>query len=243
MAKLKPTAFDRAARAYILPRSSGFARPSLSEFDLIVLGGGSGGLASAQRAAEHGARVVLLEPAHRRGERTIAFARGKPRIHVFVLDEDLGGVASCGVDLHLRDMVLGGPAQRVSRKPTDAVGHACFDVAGPGLYLATPEGVPAEASAPHRAMVLRHPSARDHDHVLKVATQRPTAKLTLTHADGRQTTEQRTTERQDPPPAVGGQTRSQASTARTRRWSSGASGRSSLVKMLLRCLATAFSLT
>jgi glutathione reductase (NADPH) len=33
------------------------------DFDLIVLGGGSGGLAGAFRAAEHGARVALLEPA------------------------------------------------------------------------------------------------------------------------------------------------------------------------------------
>jgi len=32
------------------------------KFDLIVLGGGSGGLATAQRAAEYGARVALLEP-------------------------------------------------------------------------------------------------------------------------------------------------------------------------------------
>jgi glutathione reductase (NADPH) len=32
-------------------------------FDLIVLGGGSGGLATAQRAAEYGARVALFEPA------------------------------------------------------------------------------------------------------------------------------------------------------------------------------------
>jgi len=31
-------------------------------FDLIVLGGGSGGLASAQRAAEYGARVAVFEP-------------------------------------------------------------------------------------------------------------------------------------------------------------------------------------
>jgi glutathione reductase (NADPH) len=32
------------------------------KFDLIVLGGGSGGLATAQRAAEYGARVALFEP-------------------------------------------------------------------------------------------------------------------------------------------------------------------------------------
>ena len=34
----------------------------LRDFDLIVIGGGSGGLAGAFRAAEHGARVALLEP-------------------------------------------------------------------------------------------------------------------------------------------------------------------------------------
>ena len=32
-------------------------------FDLITIGGGSGGLAAAQRAAEYGARVALIEPA------------------------------------------------------------------------------------------------------------------------------------------------------------------------------------
>jgi len=31
------------------------------QFDLIVIGGGSGGLAAAQRAAEYGARVALIE--------------------------------------------------------------------------------------------------------------------------------------------------------------------------------------
>lgn len=34
----------------------------MSKFDLIVLGGGSGGLACAQRAAEYGAQVAVLEP-------------------------------------------------------------------------------------------------------------------------------------------------------------------------------------
>jgi glutathione reductase (NADPH) len=33
------------------------------KFDLVVIGGGSGGLATAQRAAEYGAKVVLAEPA------------------------------------------------------------------------------------------------------------------------------------------------------------------------------------
>ena len=33
-----------------------------TDFDLIVLGGGSGGLAAAIRAARHGARVAMLEP-------------------------------------------------------------------------------------------------------------------------------------------------------------------------------------
>src|SRR5579863_10695283 len=31
------------------------------EFDLVVIGGGSGGLAAAQRAAEYGAKVALVE--------------------------------------------------------------------------------------------------------------------------------------------------------------------------------------
>src|SRR5471032_461736 len=34
----------------------------VDQFDLLVVGGGSGGLACAQRAAEHGARVALVEP-------------------------------------------------------------------------------------------------------------------------------------------------------------------------------------
>ncbi|MGY0504548.1 glutathione-disulfide reductase [Luteimonas sp. e5] len=34
----------------------------MQDFDLIVIGGGSGGLAGAFRAAQHGARVALLEP-------------------------------------------------------------------------------------------------------------------------------------------------------------------------------------
>lgn len=35
-----------------------------NDFDLIVLGAGSGGIASALRAAEHGAKVAIIEPNH-----------------------------------------------------------------------------------------------------------------------------------------------------------------------------------
>jgi glutathione reductase (NADPH) len=40
--------------------------PQRADYDLVVVGGGSGGLACAQRAAEYGARVLLAE-AHRLG--------------------------------------------------------------------------------------------------------------------------------------------------------------------------------
>src|SRR6266446_10950142 len=47
MASHDPNATERVAMA--------------DEFDLLVIGGGSGGLAAAQRAAEYGARAVLVE--------------------------------------------------------------------------------------------------------------------------------------------------------------------------------------
>lgn len=33
----------------------------MQEYDYIVVGGGSGGIASANRAGEHGAKVLLIE--------------------------------------------------------------------------------------------------------------------------------------------------------------------------------------
>ncbi len=35
-----------------------------NHFDLLVLGGGSGGIASAIRAAKHGAKVAVIEQSH-----------------------------------------------------------------------------------------------------------------------------------------------------------------------------------
>src|SRR6202030_4524926 len=43
---------------------SGFQRVAMAdEFDFVVIGAGSGGLAAAQRAAEDGAKVAIVEPA------------------------------------------------------------------------------------------------------------------------------------------------------------------------------------
>src|SRR5215472_14402402 len=40
---------------------AGVTAVMMEKFDLVVIGGGSGGLAAAQRAAEYGAKVVLAE--------------------------------------------------------------------------------------------------------------------------------------------------------------------------------------
>src|SRR5690606_7271900 len=50
-------------RTAFRPRALSPGAVRVSDFDLVVLGGGSGGLAGAFRAAGHGARVAILEPA------------------------------------------------------------------------------------------------------------------------------------------------------------------------------------
>src|SRR6185312_8725482 len=49
----------RPATSYNMPGSSGDVMSE--KFDLVVVGGGSGGIATARRAAEYGARVALAE--------------------------------------------------------------------------------------------------------------------------------------------------------------------------------------
>jgi glycine/D-amino acid oxidase-like deaminating enzyme len=44
-----------------MPTSSDCRAAFMEQFDLLVVGGGSGGLACAQRAADYGARVALIE--------------------------------------------------------------------------------------------------------------------------------------------------------------------------------------
>ena len=57
---MRPTAMQLL---YSLRRETLATGARVRQFDLLVLGGGSGGLATAQRAAEHGARVAIFEPA------------------------------------------------------------------------------------------------------------------------------------------------------------------------------------
>ncbi len=45
----------------------------VKEYDYIVIGGGSGGIASANRAAMHGAKVILFEG--KRGRRYLCQCR------------------------------------------------------------------------------------------------------------------------------------------------------------------------
>lgn len=42
-------------------------RPTTKTFDLIVIGGGSGGIATARRASSYGAKVALVEVQKRLG--------------------------------------------------------------------------------------------------------------------------------------------------------------------------------
>jgi len=61
------------------------------DFDLVVLGGGSGGLAGAFRAAEHGARVALLEPGELGG--TCVNVGCVPKKAMWLAAELAGGIA------------------------------------------------------------------------------------------------------------------------------------------------------
>jgi glutathione reductase (NADPH) len=69
----------------------------MSEFDLIVIGGGSGGLAAAQRAAEYGARVALVE-SHRLGGTCVNVGCVPKKImwNAAGLAEDLGDAPGYG---------------------------------------------------------------------------------------------------------------------------------------------------
>ncbi len=72
-------------------------------FDLIVIGGGSGGLACAQRAAEHGARTALIE-SHRLGGTCVNVGCIPKKImwNVATLAEELQDAADYGFDVELR---------------------------------------------------------------------------------------------------------------------------------------------
>jgi glutathione reductase (NADPH) len=73
-----------------------------AEHDLIVIGGGSGGLACAQRAARHGARVLVIE-SHRLGGTCVNVGCVPKKVmwHAAQLAHAIHDAADYGFDLHL----------------------------------------------------------------------------------------------------------------------------------------------
>ena len=126
----------------------------MREFDLVVVGGGSGGLAAAQRAAEHGARVALIESGRLGGT---CVNRGcvpkKIMWHAAELARQLGDSREYGFELSLKGhdwpelvrrrenyirRLNGIYAKNLERKGIEAVaGHAAF--CGPRAVAANGE--------------------------------------------------------------------------------------------------------
>jgi glutathione reductase (NADPH) len=83
--------------------SSASVASGRENWDLAVIGGGSGGLACAQRAAEHGARVVLAEPGPIGGTCVnVGCVPKKLMYHAAELAHGVADAAGYGFDVTLR---------------------------------------------------------------------------------------------------------------------------------------------
>src|SRR5450432_1168363 len=82
--------------------------PMSDRFDLVVIGGGSGGLAAAQRAAEYGARVALVESGPLGGTCVnVGCVPKKIMWNAAEVAEQLQAAASYGFDVVVRGLDFG----------------------------------------------------------------------------------------------------------------------------------------
>ena len=119
------------------------------KFDLAVIGGGSGGLAAAQRAAEYGARVVLIESGRLGGTCVnVGCVPKKIMWNAAELGAALHDAPGYGFQLQLsghdwgtpqgRARRLRAPPERHLREPTSPSARLSSCAAAPAFWMRTP---------------------------------------------------------------------------------------------------------
>src|SRR5690606_6613394 len=121
----RPTGSNASSRGGAMSQTA-VHRPQAG-FDLVVIGGGSGGLAGAFAAAAHGARVALLEPGELGG--TCVNAGCVPKKAMWLaagLAERMALAADLGFDLPQSPPALDWPAFIAHRQRYIAGIHASY---------------------------------------------------------------------------------------------------------------------
>ncbi len=109
------------------------------DFDVVVVGGGMGGLSAGAVLSNYGFRVLLLEQHHKVGGCTTSFSRGEFNFDA-ALHEMLGGAEGTTLGDHLADA---GVADKIELIPIETFYRAVF----PGVDFAMPTDPEAAVAA------------------------------------------------------------------------------------------------